>query len=154
MNRWKNAAYYLGTLLLAALIIYGSNSAYLHYSTLYKHSFEQTIAQSAYLSHLGGALAVGLLLGLEALFRQRNTYGAWHFNYARVLFIGLPALLGSLWFIFAVRGWHIKIEQVLLFQNYQMVLALMAGWALGGSFYKEPASTVPLPVGRPDDQQA
>ncbi|HWP98333.1 MAG TPA: hypothetical protein VN426_15945 [Syntrophomonadaceae bacterium] len=152
MAQWKKNAYYLATILLVAGLLFASQLTQEYYKAGFNTSFDRGYFQSFYLSKIGGGLLIGLLLGTESIWGQRKIAGSWKFNYSKVLFVGLPALLCSSWIILSIHDSFFLPALQPFLTNQEAILALVAGWALGGSFYKETQKSVPLQVGCPDDQ--
>ena len=144
---FKNTKFYITYIIMILCYIIGSSII------LSKMKFYAEKTYNPFISvtiSLVSSVLLGILLGLEYLFKEKSKDGKWKINGAKFIILGLPCLLVLLW------GWGpILIMQLFSMSNIKIIerpflintlfnnntsiifLAILVGWVLTTSFYKE-----------------
>lgn len=76
-------------------------------------------------------IPIGLLLGVPHLIKEKQKGGRWGFNYLKLIFIGLPALYFTLYFIFHFYFQFLRIPSHLGYLLTEVSTYKTAGVILG-----------------------
>lgn len=79
-------------------------------------------------------LILGAALGIEHIANNRKKKGPWKFNYAKLLFAGIPILIFNLT---AYLYFKFQLPVYLINRRYVDVTTLILGYLIATCFYKE-----------------
>jgi len=79
-------------------------------------------------------LILGAALGIEHIANNRKKKGPWKFNYAKLLFVGIPILIFNLT---TYLYFQFQLPVYLMNRRYVEVTILILGYLIATCFYKE-----------------